>query len=71
MNADHMDAVIKYALHYGGVEEFKEVIMTNLTSKSLELKVDQKIIQIPFDHTLKDSEDAHKTLVKMLKSIPK
>jgi putative heme iron utilization protein len=37
----------------------------------MELEVDGKLIKISFDHTLTDSEDAHRTLVAMLKSIPK
>ena len=36
----------------------------------MELEVDQKIIQINFENTLLDSDDAHKTLVSMLKRIP-
>tara|TARA_B100000700_G_C14870882_1_gene773378 strand:- start:179 stop:439 length:261 start_codon:yes stop_codon:yes gene_type:complete len=69
MNSEHINAIRKYAIHYGGIKEFNEVTMTNLTNQFIELKVDNQIIQINFDHTLKDSEDAHNTLVKMLKSI--
>tara|TARA_Y100001968_G_scaffold106024_1_gene95924 strand:- start:276 stop:560 length:285 start_codon:yes stop_codon:yes gene_type:complete len=71
MNKDHKNAIRQYAIHYGKCKNFKEVIMTNLTCKYFELSVDQESIQIPFDHTLLDSEDAHKTLVSMLKVIPK
>ena len=70
MNADHKDALINYAKHYGGVKECQEVNMTDLTTKFIELEVDKQIIKIHFDHTLKGSKDAHTTLVKMLKSIP-
>ena len=70
MNADHKEALNNYAKHYGGIKECQEVIMTDLTTKFIELEVDNQIIQINFDHTLKDSKDAHTTLVKMLKSIP-
>ena len=69
MNSDHMDAVIKFASHYGGAKDFQRVFMNQLTSNFIELEVDDEIIKIPFDHTLKNSEDAHKTLVKMLQAI--
>tara|TARA_Y100001968_G_C19205322_1_gene642007 strand:+ start:441 stop:707 length:267 start_codon:yes stop_codon:yes gene_type:complete len=69
MNSDHMDAIIKFASHYGRSTEFKTVLMTKLTSNFIELEVDQEIIKISFDHTLQNSEDAHKTLVKMVKAI--
>ena len=71
MNKDHKNAVMIYASHYGGLKDFKEAIMTDLTSQHIELNVDNQIIHITFDHALKDSEDAHRTLVAMLKSIPK
>jgi len=37
----------------------------------MELEVDGNIVQIKFDHTLSDSEDAHQTLVTMLRAMPK
>ena len=69
MNADHMNAVMKYASYYGGIKHFKEARMKKLNSKFFELEVDKEIIRIPFDHTLQNRDDAHKTLVKMIKSI--
>tara|TARA_Y100001968_G_scaffold312350_1_gene335439 strand:- start:83 stop:304 length:222 start_codon:yes stop_codon:yes gene_type:complete len=71
MNCDHKNALLKYAIHYGRINDCKEVIMTNITPDYLELEVDKKFIKINFDHTLKDSEDAHKTLVKMIRTMPK
>ncbi|WP_320665051.1 DUF2470 domain-containing protein [Prochlorococcus sp. MIT 1223] len=71
MNEDHQDAINQYALHYGKITEFKNVIMKTLNSEYLELETDKELIQINFDHTLKDSEDAHKTLIHMLKTISK
>ena len=35
------------------------------------LEVDGTQISIKFDHRLSDSEDAHRTLVAMLKAMPK
>ena len=71
MNQDHEDAVVAYAKFYGKVEVFKTAKMINLSPELLELKVDDQIIKIKFDHILKDCADAHKTLVSMIKSIPK
>ena len=37
----------------------------------MELEVDGTSVSIAFDHTLTDSEDAHRTLVAMLRAMPK
>ena len=70
MNDDHSAAVLAYASHYGGLEKAKEAVMKKITSTSMQLKVDEELIHISFDHSLTDSEDAHRTLVSMLKAIP-
>tara|TARA_Y100001968_G_scaffold288467_1_gene290756 strand:- start:1635 stop:1934 length:300 start_codon:yes stop_codon:yes gene_type:complete len=71
MNSDHKNALFQYAVHYGGVIDCKEVFMTKITSDYLELEVDKELIKIPFDHSLRDREDAHGTLVRMIKELPK
>ena len=71
MNNDHAEAVINYAHYYGGVSDPKTVQMIAIDPDVMELEVDGKLIKISFDHTLTDSEDAPRTLVAMLKSIPK
>ncbi len=71
MNSDHADAVINYARYYGGVKDPQTVKMILITSETMELEVDGNVLEIKFDHTLTDSEDAHHTLVAMLKAIPK
>ncbi|KGG14026.1 putative heme iron utilization protein [Prochlorococcus sp. SS52] len=70
MNSDHKDTLAKYAIHYGGINSVSTVEMLEITSLWMKLKVDGNDLQIPFDHTLIDSSDAHKTLVSMSKSIP-
>ena len=70
MNKDHQDAVNAYAKYYGKVETFKSAKMTSLSPESIELKIDDQNIEIPFDHVLQDCSDAHKTLVRMIKDIP-
>ena len=71
MNDDHAEAVLDYARHYGGIDAPKSARMVALTPNSMELEVDGSSLQIPFDHTLTDSEDAHRTLVAMLRAMPK
>ena len=70
MNKDHQDAVNAYAKYYGKIETFKSAKMTRLSPESIELKIDDQKIEIPFDHVLQDCSDAHKTLVRMIKDIP-
>ena len=71
MNDDHAEAVLDYARHYGGIKSPESARMLAVTSNSMELDVDGSKLQIPFDHTLTDSEDAHRTLVAMLRAMPK
>ncbi len=71
MNLDHKKALLAYAKFYGGSKNPINVEMQNISSVEMKIKVDGKIIKIPFDHVLKDSRDAHKTLVSMIKELPK
>ncbi len=71
MNKDHNDAVLNYAINYGGVKDPLNVEMLEINSGKMILRVDGKKIEIPFDHTLVDSSDAHKTLVAMSKNFQK
>ena len=57
--------------HYGGIHAPESARMVAVTPNSMELEVDGSSLQIPFDHTLTDSEDAHRTLVAMLRAMPK
>ena len=71
MNADHIEAVFSYAKHYAGIGHPNKVKMVKITQKAMHLIVDNSPVKISFDHLLKDSVDAHQTLVKMIKDIPK
>ncbi len=71
MNNDHQDAVNAYAKYYGKIEIFKTAKMIRLSPESIQLKVDNQTLEIKFDHILQDCSDAHQTLVKMIKSIPR
>ena len=70
MNKDHEGAVNAYAKHYGKIKTFKSAKMISLSPESIQLKVDEKTLEIKFDHILQDCSDAHKTLVRMIKAIP-
>jgi len=71
MNDDHAEAVIAYAKHYGGVDSAESARMVAVRPEAMELEVDGSSLKIAFDHTLTDSEDAHQTLVAMLRAMPK
>ena len=70
MNKDHEDAVKAYAKYYGKVKNFKSAKMISLSPKSIQIKIDEQILEIKFDHILQDCSDAHQTLVRMIKAIP-
>jgi len=70
MNDDHSDAVLRFAQHYGGLSTVQAATMTAVRPDAMELAVDGTTIEINFDHTLTDSEDAHRTLVAMLRAMP-
>ncbi len=70
MNNDHAEAVADFARHYGGVESTEGAVMTRVTPEAMVLEVAGSSVSVPFDHTLSDSEDAHRTLVAMLRALP-
>ncbi|MCP9846071.1 MULTISPECIES: DUF2470 domain-containing protein [unclassified Synechococcus] len=70
MNNDHAEAVLAYARHYGGVADAQAAHMLQVLPEAMELDVDGATISVPFDHPLTDSEDAHRTLVAMLRAMP-
>ena len=67
MNKGHSSSVYKYAIKFASDNNPKLVEMTEINNKSMVLNVDGKRVSIEFDHILKDSEDAHRTLVEMSK----
>jgi putative heme iron utilization protein len=70
MNDDHASAVLAYAHHYAGLPEARSARLVAVTAAAMRLEVDGASVDVPFDHPLSDSEDAHRTLVAMLRSIP-
>ncbi|MEB3185556.1 MAG: DUF2470 domain-containing protein [Cyanobacteriota bacterium] len=71
MNDDHADAVLAYARHYGGIDSPGQARMVAVKPEAMELEVDGACLNVAFDHTLSDSEDAHRTLVAMLRAMPR
>jgi len=67
----HASAVVAYARHYGGISEAKTATMRKVGPEAMELEVDGQPVLVPFDHPLSDSEDAHRTLVAMLRAMPR
>lgn len=71
MNEDHSNAIILYAKVFGNVAETETAKMESIDPEGMNLSVAVKGESIPirvkFDHVLKDSEDAHHTLIDMVK----
>ena len=70
MNEDHREAVVAYAKYYGHMTNVKNAKMIEINERSMKLEVDGKNIDIPFENHIVDSEDAHKTLVSMIRALP-
>lgn len=71
MNEDHADAVALYAQTFGNSPntEAAEIVSIDAQGMNLVAKVKGESVplRIAFDHILKDSEDAHQTLIAMVK----
>jgi putative heme iron utilization protein len=71
MNDDHAEAVVAYARHYAGIEAATAARMVGVGPEAMQLEVDGQMVEVRFDHTLSDSDDAHRTLVAMLRAMPR
>jgi putative heme iron utilization protein len=71
MNEDHSDAIKLYAQVFGNLPETETATMLSVDPQGMNLAVkiqdDSLPIRIEFDHVLQDSEDAHHTLIEMVK----
>lgn len=71
MNEDHADAVVLYAKVFGGEAQAGAAEMLKIDAQGMDLIVHKdgisKPLRIGFDHPLQDSEDAHHTLIAMVK----
>ncbi len=71
MNEDHGDAIALYAKVFGDAPETETAQMISIDPEGMNLTAQVKgesiPIRITFDHTLTDSEDAHQTLIGMVR----
>ncbi|GAB4370610.1 MAG: DUF2470 domain-containing protein [Elainellaceae cyanobacterium] len=71
MNDDHADAVALYARVFGHEPAVTSAEMLSIDPQGMDLKVQvngsEKPVRVKFDHELQDSEDAHQTLIAMVK----
>ena len=71
MNEDHGEAIVLYAKAFGDTPNADSAKMLAIDPQGMDLiaQVDgaKTPVRIEFDHTLQDSEDAHQTLITMVK----
>lgn len=71
MNQDHAGAIALYAQVYGNAPETETAIMESIDPQGMNISAQIAESTVPvrveFDHLLKDAEDAHHTLVAMIK----
>jgi putative heme iron utilization protein len=71
MNDDHADAVALYAKVFGDVPQATAAQMIKIDAQGMDLSAQVDGATVPvrvvFDHELVDSEDAHHTLIAMVK----
>ncbi len=71
MNEDHAEAVVLYAKAFGGIADASQAQMLSIDAQGMDLtaQVNNETVpvRVEFDHVLADAEDAHHTLIAMLK----
>ena len=71
MNEDHGAAIALYAKAFGNKPETETAKMESIDPQGMNIsaQIAGEIVpvRVEFDHTLKDAEDAHHTLVAMIK----
>ncbi|NEO28382.1 MAG: DUF2470 domain-containing protein [Kamptonema sp. SIO4C4] len=72
MNDDHADAIALYAKTYGKMPDAEAAKMLSIDAEGMNLHATRNgetvPLRITFDHALQDSEDAHHTLIAMVKA---
>jgi putative heme iron utilization protein len=75
MNEDHAEAVLTYAQVYGKSPTAETAAMSAIDPLGMDLTAEVNgetiDLRIPFDRELTDSEDAHQTLIGMIKAARK
>ncbi|MEI1376218.1 DUF2470 domain-containing protein [Nostoc sp. UHCC 0926] len=71
MNDDHADAIVIYAKAFGGITDASAAQMLSIDAQGMDLTAqvngEAVPVRIQFDHVLADAEDAHQTLIAMVK----
>ena len=71
MNDDHSSAIALYAQVYGNAPATESATMKSIDPQGMDLTAqiegEAVPVRVEFDHPLKDAEDAHHTLVAMIK----
>jgi putative heme iron utilization protein len=71
MNEDHADAVLLYAQVFAEVQEATSAQMLSIDAQGMDLIAqvngEAQPVRIKFDHVLAEAEDAHQTLIAMVK----
>jgi putative heme iron utilization protein len=71
MNEDHGDAIVLYAQFFGNYPNAESAKMLAIDPQGMDLLAriseTETPIRIEFERTLQDSEDAHQTLIAMVK----
>lgn len=71
MNDDHADAVLLYARTFGNAVEATAAKMLAIDAQGMDLLTQingtEAPVRIEFDHILQNAEDAHHTLIDMVK----
>ena len=71
MNEDHAEAIVLYAKAFGNEPNTKAATMDSIDPQGMNISAqvagETIPVRVEFDHTLKDAEDAHHTLVAMIK----
>lgn len=75
MNEDHGDALVIYAKAYGNSPDTESAQMISIDPQGMNLSAQIKgetvPVRIEFERPLKDAEDAHHTLIDMIKQARK
>jgi len=72
MNEDHANAVLGYARTLAGRTDAASARMTGFDSIGMDLAVETDLgpvkLRIPFDHELRDADDARDTLISLARA---
>ncbi len=72
MNEDHADAVVAYVHHFGSQPAVRSAILTRILPDRMEIEATgsagTSTVHIPFDHILRDTDDARDTLIAMARA---